>query len=81
MKLEDFRIKMNELVAENDKMMQAFIIKAEKRLAQDIEDADDDYEMPKTLMCAMLESLSWQWQPLSAPRNFSSKVRKYKHAL
>jgi hypothetical protein len=61
---EQFLTKFDELVKENN---YRFRVKATAILssnAVDLESYEDDYRLPKIVLCAVLKSLSNDWSPL-----------------
>jgi hypothetical protein len=57
------RKKFNELKKENTKWINDNFEKVLKSGALDLDSYDNDFRLPKVIMCAMLQRLSDQWAP------------------
>ena len=62
---QQLRQKFNELIRENNKMLREKLEKLLKSGAIDLNNWEDNYVLPKLVMCAMGKEISFQWKPLS----------------
>jgi hypothetical protein len=64
---QQFQAKFQDLIDSDD--FTTFINKRAKELlnsgAVDLDTFDDDYQLPKIVLCAVLKDLTWQYMPLT----------------
>ena len=58
-----FRKKMNELKRQNTEYINGRIEKALNSGAVDLSSYEDDFRLPKTVMCAICYDLAYNWEP------------------
>jgi len=69
---EQLDIKMEEIFHENMKMMRRSYEKLKKAQAINLNDYEDNFVLPKIIMCALCKEAVWQWKPLQ--KNYEKEV-------
>ena len=71
-------IKLRELQDVNSKAVNKMFKHLMDSGAINLDDWLDSYELPKAMMAAMCEELSWQWRPLTEHlKAFSKELRRH----
>ena len=74
---KELRKKFNELIKENNKMMKEKLEKLLKSGAIDMDPWEDDYVLPKMIMCAMAKEMHHQWKPLTNTKSREREINNF----
>ncbi len=59
----ELRKKYHEIRRRTNRMLAAYLDQALKSNAVDLTQYEDNYRLPKTILCAALDEVRWQWAP------------------
>ena len=71
------RLKIGELILESNNMIWEKLEKLLKSGAIDLDSWEDDYRLPKHIMCAMGREISFQWKPLSDDKKAKKQIDQF----
>lgn len=74
---KQLRKKMNELIRENNKMIKEKLEKLLKSGAIDLPFYEDNYLLPKLIMCAMAKETAFQFKPLSNQKEHQKDIENF----
>ena len=74
---KQLKTKFNELLKENNKMVKEKLEKLLKSGAIDLPSWEDNYTLPKLIMCAMAKEMLHQWKPLSDKKMRSREIDNF----
>ena len=78
---KQLRKMFNGLIRENNEMMKAKLEKLLKSGAVDLPSWENNYVLPKLIMCAMSKEMYHQWKPLSDPKRWEREIKNFYHMM
>ena len=71
------RLKIGELILESNNMIWEKLEKLLKSGAIDLDAWEDNYVLPKLIMCAMAKEMQSQWKPLSNVKSHNNEIENF----
>jgi hypothetical protein len=80
---EEFDVRLEELLENIDfkKEMQERISRVLSQGAVNLEQYDDNFRLPKTMLFCAIESFAWQYKPLDFDKELAKEVKNIKYFI